>query len=110
MLREKEVTMEKVISAVNFLAENDSLYREYIKQKLDYFTFKEDKKLTREEGIEEGFALGRKDGIEEGFALGKEDGRNEKAIEVATNLKMLNCDIQVIHRSTGLSIEEIEAL
>ena len=106
MLKGKEVIMEKVVSELNFLAQDDSLYREYIKQKLDYFTFKEDKKLTREEG----FALGRKDGIEEGFALGKEDGRNEKAIEVATNLKMLNCDIQVIHRSTGLSIEEIEAL
>ena len=94
MLREKEVTKEEVVSAINFLAENDSLYREYIKQKLDYFTFKEVKKLTREEG----------------FALGREEGMKKKNIEIATNMKNLNCDIQVIHLSTGLSIEEIEAL
>ena len=41
---------------------------------------------------------------------GLEKGRNEKAIEIAHNLKTLNVPIDTIVKSTGLSVEQIEKL
>ena len=40
----------------------------------------------------------------------RDEGRNEKAIEIAHNLKTLNVPIDTIVKSTGLSVEQIEKL
>ncbi len=48
----------------------------------------------------------RRIGREEGYA----EGRAEEAKQIAQNLLKLNVDLKIISQSTGLSIEEIQAL
>ena len=60
----------------------------------------------RKEGKEEGKEEGRKEGIEEGIVKGVKK-RNK---EIALNLLAYNTPIDVIAKSTGLSIEEIKKL
>ena len=58
----------------------------------------------RKEGKEEGKEEGRKEGIEEGIVKGVKK-RNK---EIALNLLAYNTPIDVIAKSTGLSIDEIK--
>ena len=60
----------------------------------------------RKEGKEEGKEEGRKEGIEEGIVKGVKK-RNK---EIALNLLTYNTPIDVIAKSTGLSIDEIKKL
>ena len=60
----------------------------------------------RKEGKEEGKEEGRKEGIEEGIVKGVKK-RNK---EIALNLLAYNTPIDVIAKSTGLSIDEIKKL
>ena len=53
---------------------------------------------------------GREEGRAEGFAEGMENGRAEGVSNVARKLKAMGVDYKMIVESTGLSIEEIEAL
>ena len=59
-------------------------------------------KETREEGIE----LGKQEGIE----LGKQEGIELGVLQTAKKLLKENVDINIISKSTGLSIEEINKL
>lgn len=49
-------------------------------------------------------------GIEKGLAEGVEKGKDEKALEIATNLRQLGMALEVIANATGLSVAEIEQL
>ncbi len=60
----------------------------------------------RAEGLEQGLA----EGLKQGRAEGREEGRKEKSIETARILKNSAIDIELIARSTGLSMEEVEQL
>ena len=64
------------------------------------------RKEGKEEGKEEGRKEGRKEGIEEGIVKGVKK-RNK---EIALNLLAYNTPIDVIAKSTGLSIDEIKKL
>lgn len=57
-----------------------------------------------------GVAKGHAKGLEEGIAKGRELGEKEKAIAIARQLKDMNIDVEVISRSTGLDIKEIERI
>ena len=57
-----------------------------------------------------GVAKGHAKGLEEGIAKGRELGEKEKAIAIARQLKGMNIDVEVISRSTGLDIKEIERI
>ena len=46
----------------------------------------------------------------EGRQEGRQEGRREGIYEIATNLKEVGVDYEIIKQTTGLSIEEIEAL
>lgn len=64
----------------------------------------------REEGRQEGREEGRLEGREEGRLEGLAAGRQEEKKENARNMKKLNVSFDIIHRATGLSIEEIDKL
>ena len=72
----------------------------------------------REEGLaagrEEGIAAGREEGLtagrEEGIAVGREDGERFAKLETAKNLKNNGVSIEIIAKSTGLTLEEIEKI
>lgn len=53
---------------------------------------------------------GRAEGLLEGRAEGRKEGERNKAIEIARKLKMAGVDISIIATSSGLSVEEIEAI
>ena len=52
----------------------------------------------------------REDGYNEGHQEGLEQGRNEKSIEIAKNLIASGINVEIISKSTGLTISEIENL
>jgi len=58
----------------------------------------------------EGHDEGREEGREQGREEGREQGRNEKALEIARNLKNANLPIADIAKATGLTAEEIRGL
>ena len=62
--------------------------------------------FATDKGIAEGIEIGREEGRAEGFAEGVENGVSN----VARKLKAMGVDYKLISESTGLSIEEIEAL
>ncbi|MBQ8651088.1 MAG: hypothetical protein IJ481_00985, partial [Alphaproteobacteria bacterium] len=68
--------------------------------------------LAREEGILEGRITGkvegRLEGIEEGLKKGKEEGANNKAIEIARNMKAKGFDNETIATCLNLDIKDIE--
>ena len=76
------------------------------------FQFATDKGIAEgiEIGREEGRAEGRAEGFSEGMENGRAEGRAEGVSNVARKLKAMGVDYKTIVESTGLFIEEIEAL
>ena len=70
--------------------------------------------IDRERDLRNQFQFATDKGIAEGIEIGREEGRAEGRAEgvsnVARKLKAMGVDYKVIVESTGLSIEEIEAL
>jgi predicted transposase/invertase (TIGR01784 family) len=58
----------------------------------------------------EGFKKGVKEGIKEGIKKGMEEGVKQEKIEIAKKLILADMAIDFIMNTTGLSVEEIEAL
>ena len=75
-------------------------------------------KHAEEKGMEKGIEKGRKEGKEEGKEEGRKEGIEEGIVksvkkrnkEIALNLLAYNTPIDVIAKSTGLSIDEIKKL
>ena len=63
--------------------------------------------LERDEQMRE---EGWKEGLEEGLQKGLEEGRKEERASVAMKMKELGLSIDVIVNTTGLSLDEVEAL
>jgi predicted transposase/invertase (TIGR01784 family) len=63
----------------------------------------------RAEGIAEGVEKGRAKGIAEGKAEGLAEGE-AKRLQDARNLLALDVPVEKIHKATGISIQELEAL
>lgn len=62
----------------------------------------EDEEPTYEEGL--------KEGREEGIGIGREEGANEKAIQIAMDMKKDGIDFSTISKWTNLSVDVIEKL
>ena len=67
-------------------------------------------KHAEEKGIIKGEAKGRAEGRMEGRAEGRAEGKKEKAKEIALNLLAYHTSIEVIAKTTGLTIEEVKKL
>ena len=88
--------------------------------------FYSSRNIAKQEGIEEGIEIGLKKGLKDGLKKGLKDGLDKglkegekkgkiegernKSIEIARNMLNLNIDINVISKSTGLSIGEIKKI
>ena len=74
----------------------------------------EDEEPTYDEGLkegrEEGLKEGREEGLEEGRKEGREEGANEKAVQIATDMKRKGLDAALIHELTHLTLKDIEKL
>ena len=62
------------------------------------------------EATEEGMKIGIEKGIEKGIEQGIEKGERLAQVRTAKNLRSLGVDVEVIAKSTGLSVEEIRKL
>ena len=56
------------------------------------------------------YRIGVKDGIQTGIQKGIQEGIENGVKKVALGMLKLNLDIEIIQKSTGLSLEEIERL
>ena len=89
---------DKFIRKVIKMSKDTFILHEWEKEKMD-----ELKELAiREDGLIEG----REQGLQEGI----EQGSRQSKIEIAKNLLESNISIEIIHQSTGLSIEEINKI
>ncbi|MCQ2190398.1 MAG: Rpn family recombination-promoting nuclease/putative transposase [Paludibacteraceae bacterium] len=65
-------------------------------------------------GIKQGIEIGKEEGIEigreEGIEIGEKRGERNKTIQLAIGMKAEGLDFNLIHKLTGLSLEEIEKL
>jgi predicted transposase YdaD len=61
-----------------------------------------------EQGLEQGLKQGVEQGIEKGIEQGIERGIRQRNIEVAKDLLSANMELELISKTTGLSIEEID--
>ncbi len=64
----------------------------------------------KQEGMLQGLSRGLSQGLSQGKEQGKIEGKTEGKIEVARSLKEAGIAVEIISRSTGLSIEEINRL
>ena len=84
----------------------------------NYAVYKHAEEKGMEKGMEKGIEKGRKEGKEEGKEEGRKEGIEEGIVkgvkkrnkEIALNLLAYNTPIDVIAKSTGLSIDEIKKL
>ena len=65
---------------------------------------------AEEKGIQKGIEQGVKQGLEQGVKQGLEQGAKQEKIEIAKNLIQNGLDNELISKSTGLSVEEVEKL
>ncbi|WP_391207578.1 Rpn family recombination-promoting nuclease/putative transposase [Psychrobacillus sp. L4] len=77
--------------------------------KLDDVKYKAEKK-GRKEGREEGKQEGLEQGLEQGLEKGLEQGKQERDEEFVRNLLKMNFEMDVIHKATGLSVDQIERI
>ena len=91
--------------------ENDAFVKK-LKQKIKKLN--QDKNfvsfISREDDIKFQMNTVRNEGINEGIKKGKIAGAKEKSLEIAKNMLEQKINIDLIAKSTGLSIKEIENL
>ena len=88
--------------------------REYEASKMAYRDIKNSIDTAKQEGKEEGIAIGKEEGIaigkEEGIAIGKEEGKNERNLEIAKGMLVMNIDEATVIKLTGLTVEQLQQL
>ena len=80
--------------------------REYEASKMAYRDIKNSIDTAKQEGNEEGIAIGK----EEGIAIGKEEGKNERNLEIAKDMLAMNIDEAIVIKLTGLTLEQLQQL
>ena len=69
-----------------------------------------DQKAVEAAGYDKGLENGMKQGLEQGIKQGIEQGLEQGIKQTAKKLKDKGIDINIIHETTGLSIDEINNL
>ena len=65
---------------------------------------------AEQRGKKEGYYAGVSDGIQQGISQGLQQGEYKAKIETAKNLLAEKIPIEIIVRTTGLSIEEVNLI
>ncbi len=105
-LSKKDKVINKYMEEVKKVNEDPDFYEFVTAEQDNEFIENSLRAQFRKEGLEEGRVEGLKLGKEEG----KEEGRAEGIKETAKKLKENGVSIDIISKSTGLTIEEIEKL
>ena len=104
--------MSELVKEKPIMEEVQKRYNNFIKDRLMMNEY--DKRQAYLYGnqimLEEERRLGIEEGIKKGIEQGIEQGIKENQILIAKNMKKENMDINIIHRITGLSKEDIEKL
>jgi len=69
-----------------------------------------DNQAFMEGALEDGMKKGLEQGIEKGLEQGKQQGSAETQLEIAKALKTEGLSLDLIAKTTGLSLQEIETL
>ena len=89
---------DKLLDIADVAALNETEYREYqeaLKNYRDYHA---------------GINFAKKEGREAGLLEGEQKGERKAYLEMARNLKKDGMPVMLIHKYTGLSVEEIQKL
>ena len=106
----RESIFTKLFEQAEIANIDDEEYREYEESLKTYRDLKNSIDTARGEGEEKGRREGREEGKREGKEEGRREGKKEAEIAIAGNLKRQHVPPEIISRSTGLGIEEIEKL
>ena len=88
------------VSSVAALSQNErAVYEENLRQYRDNLAT-----------LEASYLDGKNDGLEEGRMEGRKEGRMEGRMEIVRNLMALNVSDEIIMRSTGMSLDEVQKL
>ena len=98
--------MKKIVDDLKDLSNDSEVISAYEKEKIERYALDVALKEMEEKGKSSGLELGRKQGKKEG----KIEGKKEEKIEIAKNLLKENVDLNIISKTTGLSLEELEKL
>ncbi|MBQ9242324.1 MAG: Rpn family recombination-promoting nuclease/putative transposase [Proteobacteria bacterium] len=100
------------VSSVAALSQNErAVYEENLRQYRDNLATLEASYLDgKNDGLEEGRKEGRMEGRKEGRMEGRKEGRMEGRKEIVRNLMALNVSDEIIMRSTGMSLDEVQKL
>lgn len=93
----------KIAEYTNLTKEEKMLYDISQKRKWDNQAFMEG-------ALEDGMKKGLEQGLEQGLLQGKQQGSAEKQLEIARALKSEGLPVDLIAKTTGLSLQEIESL
>jgi predicted transposase/invertase (TIGR01784 family) len=115
-LRKKKVFRElyQLAEVINLSPEDMNLYQQSLKIKRDNYSALESAELRGEQrGQKQGIEIGQKQGEQRGIEIGAELERakaEQEKREMARELKKEGLSIDLIARTTKLSVEEIKAL
>lgn len=93
----------KIAEYTNLNKEEKMLYDTSLKRKWD-------KQALIEGAIEEGLEKSMKQGLEQGLEKGLEQGAKRKQVEIANALKLEGLSTDLISKTTGLPLQDIEKL
>ena len=100
---------EKYDNSMMVMWENYAVYK-HAEEKGYKKGYEEGYKIGYEEGYKKGYEEGYKKGYEEGYKIGYEEGKKKNSKKIALNLLAYNTPIDIIAKSTDLSVEEIKKL
>ena len=92
---------KKIVTRAHELSSDDKYIRLFENGEEDNY-----KEIVRNTELAEA----REEAREQGLEQGREQGSKNKALDIAKNLKLAGISIDIIAKSSGLSIKEIENL
>ena len=96
---------KKIVARTKELSSDDKYIRLFENGEEDNY-----KEIVRNTELAEAREEAREQGLEQGLEQGREQGSKNKALDIAKNLKLAGISIDIIAKSSGLSIKEIENL
>ena len=96
---------KKVVARAKELSSDDKYIRLFENGEEDNY-----KEIVRNTELAEAREEAREQGLEQGLEQGREQGSKNKALDIAKNLKLAGISTDIIAKSSGLSIKEIENL
>jgi predicted transposase/invertase (TIGR01784 family) len=105
-----DAAIGKAAARVEYLSKDKEALRAYEMRQMALSDWTSGINHARREGIKEGMKTGIKEGMKTGIKEGIKTGEEQKAFEIARNLKALGLPLEQIVRGTGLTEAQIRGL